>query len=80
MAPQQLRRSARKQAKEQLPATRTNSSKRVCNADKSAELALPPALLEKVMSCLAGIEADGVRGPSMAARDLASAALVSCDF
>ncbi|WIA36947.1 hypothetical protein OEZ86_008187 [Tetradesmus obliquus] len=72
----------------------TDSSKRFCSDNKSGEFELPPALLEKVMSCLAVMEADGVQGPSMAARDLANAwlgpsmaardlantALVSSDF
>ncbi|WIA16730.1 hypothetical protein OEZ85_013384 [Tetradesmus obliquus] len=80
MLPQQPRRSTRKQARNQLQAIRTDSSKRFCSDNKSGEFELPLALLEKVMSCLAVMEADGVRGPSMAARDLAHAALVSWEF
>jgi hypothetical protein len=65
-------------ARDKLQAIRTNSSKRVCSDEKYGEVALPPGVLQKVVICLAAIEADGVRGPSMAARDLANAALVSC--
>lgn len=38
---------------------------------------LPKEVLQKVMDYLADIEADGVRGPSMVAFDLANMALVS---
>uniref|UniRef100_A0A383WHR5 Uncharacterized protein n=1 Tax=Tetradesmus obliquus TaxID=3088 RepID=A0A383WHR5_TETOB len=64
-------------AKDRLQTIKANSSKRVCGSEKYGEFVLPPGVLQRVMSCLAGIEADGVRGLSMAANDLANAALVS---
>jgi hypothetical protein len=64
-------------AKNQLQAIKDHSSKRVCSGDKYGEVVLPPGVLQQVMACLAAIEPDGVRGPAMAAADLANAALVS---
>ncbi|WIA36852.1 hypothetical protein OEZ86_008103 [Tetradesmus obliquus] len=54
--------------------------KRICADEESGEFLLPLEMVQKVMSCLAQFEADGVRGPSMVACDLANAALVSKDF
>jgi hypothetical protein len=64
-------------AKDQLQAIKANSSKRLCSDEKYGECGLPHVGLQQVMICLAGFEADGVRGLSMAACDLANAALVS---
>jgi hypothetical protein len=47
------------------------------SSEKHGDVKLPDAVLQRVMSCLAAIEADGVRGPTMVANDLANAALVS---
>jgi hypothetical protein len=74
---QDARREAAAAAKGQLQAIQAHSSKRVCSDDKYGDVALPPGVLHKVMACLAVVEPDGIRGPAMAARDLASAALVS---
>ncbi|WIA36850.1 hypothetical protein OEZ86_008101 [Tetradesmus obliquus] len=54
--------------------------KRICADEESGEFLLPLEMVQKVMSCLAQFEADGVRGPSMVACDLANAALVSKGF
>jgi hypothetical protein len=47
------------------------------SSEKHGDVKLPDAVLQKIVGCLAAFEADGVRGPSMAAHDLANAALVS---
>uniref|UniRef100_A0A383WDH8 SAP domain-containing protein n=1 Tax=Tetradesmus obliquus TaxID=3088 RepID=A0A383WDH8_TETOB len=74
------RKAAAAAARDKLQTIEAHSSKRVCSGEKYGEVALPPAVLQKVISFLARIEADGVRGPSMAASDLAIAALASWDF
>ncbi|WIA32719.1 hypothetical protein OEZ86_005905 [Tetradesmus obliquus] len=79
-AQREARSAAAAAAKDRLQTIKANSSKRVCGSGKYGEFVLPPGVLQRVMSCLAGIEADGVRGLSMAANDLANAALVSWDF
>jgi hypothetical protein len=74
---QAAKRKAAAAAQDQLQAIKAHSSKRVCSGDKYGEVVLPPGVLQQVMACLAAIEPDGVRGPAMAAADLANAALVS---
>jgi hypothetical protein len=64
-------------AKAQLDTIKSSSSKRACSSERYGDVQLPPNVLQKVMGYLSVIEADGVRGPSMAAHDLANAALVS---
>jgi hypothetical protein len=53
------------------------SSLKRSSIEKHGNVKLPDAVLQQVISCLAGFEPDGVRGPSMAAADLANSALVS---
>jgi hypothetical protein len=64
-------------AQDQLQVIKDRSSKRVCSGDNYGEVVLPPGVLQQVMACLADFAPDGVRGPAMAAADLANAALVS---
>jgi hypothetical protein len=45
-------------------------------AEKHGDVKLPDAVLQTIIGCLAAFEPDGVRGPSMVARDLANATLV----
>jgi hypothetical protein len=79
LAKQQRRRQAAGAAKDQI--RKFNGCKRArsdSDADeKHGDVKLPDAVLQKVIGCLAAFEVDGVRGPSMVARDLANAALVS---
>ncbi|WIA42121.1 hypothetical protein OEZ86_009395 [Tetradesmus obliquus] len=74
------RKAAAAAARDKLQTIEAHSSKRFCSGEKYGEVALAPAVLQKVISFLARIEADGVRGPSMAVSDLANAALASWDF
>ncbi|WIA16631.1 hypothetical protein OEZ85_013294 [Tetradesmus obliquus] len=67
-------------AEETGTAANWQACKRICADEDPGEFPLPLEVLQKVMSCLAQFEADGVRGPSMVACDLANAALVSKDF
>jgi hypothetical protein len=76
LAQQQRRKQAAHTAKGVVSSF--SSLKRSCSSeDKHGDVKLPDAVLQKVISCLAGFEPDRVRGPSMAAGDLANAALVS---
>jgi hypothetical protein len=74
---QEAKRRTTAAANNTLRAIKAHSSKRVCSGDKYGEVVLPPGVLQQVMACLAAIEPDGVRGPAVAAADLANAALVS---
>jgi hypothetical protein len=74
---QEAKRREAAAAQDQLQVIKDHSSKRVCSVDKYGDVVLPPGVLQQVMACLAAIEPDGVRGPAMAAADLANAALVS---
>jgi hypothetical protein len=72
----QRRQKAADAAKDQV--SKFAGYKRTCSSsEKHGDFKLPDAVLQKVVGCLAVFGADGVRGPSMAANDLANAALVS---
>jgi hypothetical protein len=79
LARQQRKKQAAGAAKDQI--RKFSSSKRARSssdaAEKHGDVKLPDAVLQIIVGCLAAFEPGGVRGPSMVARDLANAALVS---
>jgi hypothetical protein len=79
LARQQRYKQAARSAKDQI--RKFSSSKRVRSSSdtviKHGDVQLPVEVLQAIVGCLAAFEPDGVRGPSIVARDLANAALVS---
>lgn len=63
-------------AEEQLRRYKNSRNKKASSVEKHGKVQLPHEVLLKIMRWLAAFDAAGVRGPSMAANDLANAALV----
>jgi hypothetical protein len=77
-APQcQAAKAAAGRAEAQLLQSSSKKRSRDSKAEKHGDVMLPDAVLQHIMACLAVCEPDGVRGPSMAANDLANCSLVS---